>query len=252
MPTQLPGIQLYSLKSNMEKDPWSTLKILSEMGYALVESYEGPEGFLWGKTPEEFKKQLRDLGLSAIGAHIDVFEKFEEKLDMALIAGMPYLVCPWLGSSEDPDFYKKALERLILCGHKCKEAGIRLAYHNHDYSFRKIKDWSPISYFLEQSDPCILSFEMDVYWVIKAQESPIGWIEKYPDRWPLLHIKDRHKTMVDETCTLGQGDIEYQSLLKEIPDLENKYCIIEQEHFQGKDPLYAMKGNIEKLRTILF
>jgi len=237
------GIQLYSLKSFMEEDPWGTLKALSEMGYTHIESYEGPNGFFWGLSPLEFVNRLENWGLTLLGAHLDIFQQFEEKLSLAVTGKVPFLVCPWIGPSENPDFYKKALDRLMYCGNLCKQAGIRFLYHNHDYSFSKLKEWSPISYFLDQADPELLSFEMDIYWVYQAGEDPIKWLQKHPGRWPLFHLKDRHPSIEKETTIFGQGNIDYPTVLNHLEELDSKFYIIEQEHYHQFDPFDSMNQN---------
>ena len=91
------GIQLYTLRDEMPKDPKGVLKQLADFGYKQIESYEGPQGIFWGMSHSDYKKYLDDLGLTALSAHTDINKDFEQKAEQASAIGMKYLLSPWLG-----------------------------------------------------------------------------------------------------------------------------------------------------------
>src|SRR5215204_6789933 len=129
------GIQLYTVRSEIPKDPKGVLKQLSSYGYNQIESFEGAKGMFWGMTNTEFKSYMDELGMKIIASHCDINKDFEKKAADAAAIGMKYLICPWKGPQEDLDAFKKFAEEFNQKGEICKKNGIRFAYHNHDYSF---------------------------------------------------------------------------------------------------------------------
>ena len=137
------GIQLYSLRDEMTKDPKGTLEKLASYGYKYIEGYEGKFGLFWGMTNIEFKKYLDDLGMKMISSHCgntDNLESFNKKSAEAGEIGMEYLICPSLGGGKKIDAFKRHAERFNKCGQIAKNNGTKFAYHNHAYSFERFRD----------------------------------------------------------------------------------------------------------------
>ncbi len=246
------GIQLYSLRDIITGDPMGIIKKLAQAGYAMIESYEGPKGIFWGKSPKEFGKFLKDNGLTMPSFHCNVFENFEQKVEAAATVGANYVICPWLGPQKSIDDFKKAATRFNEMGAICKKQGVRFAYHNHDYSFKPLDGQIPQTILLEETDPKLVHFEMDIYWVVAAGSDPVEWFEKYPNRFKLVHVKDRSKKPVaDEgknSVVIGTGTIDFETILRSGRAKGVKEVIIEQEANYGAGPLEAAVASLKYMQ----
>lgn len=248
------GLQLYTLRDVLPKDPKGVLKQVAAMGYKQVESYEGAQGMFWGMKNTEFKKYMDDLGMKIVSSHCDINKDFERKANEAAEIGMKYLIDPWVGSQKDIDTFKKIAETFNARGEVCKKAGLRFGYHNHDYPFVAVHGQLPMDVMIQNSDPSLVDFEMDIYWVVTAGEEPVKWFEKYPGRFKLSHIKDRKKnvplSVKDASVIAGEGSIDYPGILKAGQKNGLEYYIIEQESYEGTTPLEAAKGNADYMKKL--
>ena len=212
------GIQLWSVRDDLAKDPKSVLSQLSSYGYKQIESFEGAKGIFWGMTNKEFKAEMDKLGMKIISSHCDITKDFEKKAAEAAEIGMKYLICPYKGPQKDIDAFKKFADEFNQKGEICKKNGIRFAYHNHDYSFINMNGENGQDVMMKNTDANLVDFEMDMYWVATAGQDIEAWLKKYPTRWRLCHVKDRMKTATekdkDASCVLGTGSINYPKILK--------------------------------------
>lgn len=246
------GIQLYTLREDFPKDPRGVLAQLASFGYKQIESYEGPQGMFWGMTNKEFKAYMDELGMEIVASHCDIDKDFERKAAEAGEIGMKYLICPWR-SMQTLDEYKSATEDFNRKGEICRANGLRFAYHNHAYSFTQLDGVYPQDIFMKDSDTNLVDFEMDIYWVVTANEDPIEWMKKYPNRFKLSHVKDREKnaTTHDASCTLGTGSIDYPAILKAARQYGMEHLIVEQEKYDGTTPLQSAKDNADYLSKLV-
>ena len=187
------GIQLWSVRDDLAKDPKAVLKQLSGYGYKQIESFEGSKGMFWGMSHTEFKKQMDDLGMKIISSHCDIGKDFEKKAAEAAEIGMKYLICPWKGPQKSLDNFKQFADEFNQKGEICKKNGIRFAYHNHDYSFTAMDGQFPQDIMMKNTDASLVDFEMDMYWVVTGGQDIEAWLKKYPNRFRLCHVKDRTK-----------------------------------------------------------
>jgi len=238
----------------MPKDPKGVLKQVAEMGYKQIESYEGEMGMFWGMTNTDFKKYMDDLGMKVISGHCDTSKDFERKANDAAAIGFKFLINPYIGPQKTLDDYKKFADIFNQSGEICKKAGLKFAYHNHDYSFETINGIIPQDVMMQNTDPSLVDFELDIYWVVTAGEDPVKWFEKYPNRFTLCHIKDRKKNVPlsdkDASCIVGQGQIDFAKILKAGQKKGLQYFIIEQERYDNTTPLNAVKENAEYLKKL--
>ncbi len=130
------GLQLYTLRDEMPKDPKGVLKQISQMGYTQIEGYEGPKGLWWGMKNKEFKAYLDDLNLTMVSSHCDFRKDFDRKAAEAGEIGLEWLIAPYLGPQKKLDDFKKFAELFNKSGDICARENLRFAYHNHGYSFR--------------------------------------------------------------------------------------------------------------------
>jgi len=234
------GLQLYSLRELLPKDVNGTLQKVSLAGYTQVELY----GFnikdqFWGLKPDELKKILDENHLEPISGHFNMFpylktgEEAELKaaIDAAKILGLKYVTIPWLlpdmrTSAED---YKTLAKRLNHAGELCKNAGLRLAYHNHDFEFIKYGNETGMDILLKYTDKKLVDFEMDIYWVIRSGLQPYALFKANRGRFVMWHIKDMDKSDQNLNAEIGSGTIDYKGLLKYAKLSGMKYFFVEHE-----------------------
>jgi sugar phosphate isomerase/epimerase len=248
------GLQLYTLRDEMPKDPIGVLQQIASFGYKQIESYEGAKGMFWGLSNTDFKKKMDELGMKIVASHCDINKDFDKKAAEAAEIGMRYLVCPWVGPQNTIDDFKKLAEKFNQCGEVCKRAGILFAYHNHDYSFKPLDGQIPQDVMMNETDPSLVDFEMDIYWVATAGEDVELWLKKYKNRFRLCHVKDRSKTPGADngknSVDLGTGSILFPKIFKTAIANGMKYFIVEQEAYPGGTPMEAVKKNAEYMTKL--
>jgi sugar phosphate isomerase/epimerase len=248
------GLQLWSVRDDMDKDPKGVLKQLAGYGYRQIESFEGKQGMYWGMGAKGFKKYMDNLGMKLVSSHCDISKDFEKKANEAASIGVRYLICPWKGPQKTLDDFKRFADEFNACGEICKKAGIRFAYHNHDYSFKELEGKLPQDLMMENTDAATVDYEMDMYWVVTAGHDPIDWLKKYPNRFRACHIKDRASnvaaTETSASCILGKGGIDYGKILKAAKKQGMQYFIVEQEKFEGTTPMLAAKANAAYMKKL--
>jgi sugar phosphate isomerase/epimerase len=246
------GLQLYTLRDVLPNDPKGILKQVASFGYKQIESYEHSSmGMFWGMKNTEFKKLMDDLGMKIVSSHCNISQDFERKAAEAAEIGMEYLLCAYLGPQKTIDDFKKFADSFNQRGEICKKNGIKFGYHNHDYGFVQLEGQYPQDVLMQNTDKNLVDFEMDIYWVVTAGQDPVAWINKYPERFKLCHIKDRKKGAPlsdrDASVVLGTGSIDFKKILKEAKGM--KYYIVEQEAYENTAPLDAAKADAEYLKN---
>jgi sugar phosphate isomerase/epimerase len=250
------GIQLWSVKMALDKDPMGVLKLLSKSGYKKVESFEGMKGMFWGMKNTEFKKVMDDLGMNIISSHCNDtgdFKSFERKAAEAGEIGMKYLICAHKGPQKSIDNFKQFADEFNECGKIAKKHGLRFAYHNHDYSFIPMNGIVPQDVMMENTDKDIVDFEMDLYWTRVADIDPVAYMKRYPNRFKLVHVKDLVKTNTaigHESCIIGQGTIDYKTLLPLVAKEGVQYMYAEQEDYRGTNELDAAVADATYMKTL--
>lgn len=240
------GLQLYTLRDLMPDDPEGVLQQVADAGYKQVESYEGQMGMFWGMGHTGFKQYMDDLGMTIISSHANVFENFEQKAAEAAEIGMEYLICPYIGAQNSLDDYREMADRFNEIGQVAQNAGIRFAYHNHGYTFEEQEGELPQDVLMELTDPKLVEYQMDIYWVAAAGHDPAEWIQKYPNRFTSGHVKDLSNTDDGpESTIVGTGTIDFPPLLTLAKENGMEYFIVEQEAYTGTTPIDAIKANAE-------
>ncbi len=245
----LIGLQLYTVRDAMDKDPRGTLAKVAEIGYNSVETatYTGSEKF-YGMTPAEFAGVLKQNGLVAKSGHYRLGEEepngevqkgtmlhdWDKAVDDAAAVGIKYMVCAYLSTDErgDLDHYKKVADELNKAGERCKKAGIQLCYHNHDFEFIKQNDQYPYDILLS-TDKDLVKMEMDIYWVTKAGQDPVALFNQHPGRFPLWHVKDMDNTSNKDFTEVGNGIIDFKRVFAERNKAGLKYFFVEQDKTPG-------------------
>jgi sugar phosphate isomerase/epimerase len=248
------GLQLYSLRDDLPNDPKGVLTQVASFGYNQIESFEGKSGIFWGMKNTEFKSLMDSLGMEIISSHCAWEKDFETKAAQAGEIGMKYLICPYLGAQKTLDDYKKFAAKFNVAGEICKKNGLRFAYHNHGYSFKLLEEQYPQDVMMTETDPALVDFEMDMYWVVDAGQDPEAWFKKYPNRFKLCHIKDRLKDADpkadNNSCTLGEGSINFPKYLHTGQHAGLECFIVEQERYAGTTPLKSAAANAAYMKNL--
>ncbi len=258
------GLALYTVRDDMGTNAKATLQAVAEAGYRNIEAAGYNEGKFYGMTPKEFKKYLKELGLKPVSTHQGAvtMENADTMMADVKAAGFTYFVIPVppmglftydnvnqkLGMTGGAENLAKVLNTL---GEKCKKAGLKLLYHNHDFEFVKDADGIvTIDYLLENTDPKLVNFQMDLYWVTKAGADPVAYFEKYPGRFKIWHVKD----MDDQGrfAPVGKGNIDFARILAQKKLSGMKYYMVEQDQTFEMKPLEAIKISHDALSKIGF
>jgi len=248
------GIQLWSVKQALAKDTLGVLKQIAANGYKKIESFEGPKGMFWGMKNTEFKKLMDDLGMNIVSTHCNDtgnFKTFEQKDAAAGEIGMKYIICAFKGPQKALDHFKKFADECNACGEIAKKHGLRFAYHNHDYSFKAMDGIVPQDLMMKNTDSAIVDFEMDMYWTAAAGVDPVAYMDQFPNRFKLVHVKDMTKTATGhESCVIGKGIIDYKTLLPKVAKRGIEHMIAEQEAYTGSNEMDSAKDNAAYVKTL--
>lgn len=261
---QFGGIALYTLREDMGKDVDGTLEEVAKAGYKNLEAAGYKDGKYYGMSPEDFKKLAASKGLSLISTHQSsaTLDNADQEIAAAKAAGFKYFVIPvppmghfkfntqtqTMGMDPDLDF---VVDFLNIVGKKCADAGLQLLYHNHDFEFMPNEnDIVPIEYFLENTDPKYVNFQMDLFWVTKAGADPVAYFEEYPGRFKLWHVKDMDEE--GKFAPVGEGTIDFERILakKELSGME--YYMVEQDMTFNETPIEAINISHKGLKEIGF
>jgi sugar phosphate isomerase/epimerase len=186
------GLQLYTVRELMKQDFDGTIAGVAQIGYKEVE-FAGYNG----KSPQEARAAIDKNGLTSPSAHHDIgaLEKNLSAItDGANVIGQKFIVCPYLDAkSRTAEGYKHFAESLNKAGEGTQKAGIQFAYHNHSFEFAKTEGLGgklPYDFLLTETDPALVKMEMDLCWMTVAGQDPVAYFNKYPGRFPLVHVKD--------------------------------------------------------------
>jgi sugar phosphate isomerase/epimerase len=261
------GLQLYTVRDAMAKDPAAALAKVAKLGYTTVEgaTYTGTELF-YGMNAKGFASLLAQEGLTMPSAHYrlgqeqvngasqmgTILNDWKKAVDDAAAVGAKYMVCAYLSQTERGDLeqYKKIAGLLDVAGQTCKNAGIQLCYHNHDFEFIQDNGQYPYEILLTSTDHDNVKMEMDLYWMTKAGQDPIAFFNKYPGRFPLLHMKDMDSTPEKKFTEVGNGVIDFKKILAQSKKAGVKYFFVEQDICPG-DPFDSIAKSISYIKKNL-
>lgn len=258
------GLALYTLRDTLAVNPKAVLKEVAAIGYQYIEAAGYADGKFYGMKPSEFKDFLDETGLTPISSHHgDVtLDNADEMIAAVKEAGFKYFVIPippmghftfdnktmTLGMSEEVE---EIMSIINTIAQKCTAAGLECLYHNHDMEFKtNSKGVVPLDYFIENSDPEHLNFQMDLYWAAKAGVDPIAYFNKAPERFKSWHLKDMDEQ--GRFAPVGAGSIDFAEILaqKDLAGLE--YYFVEQDRTFDQTPMEAIKISRKALTEIGF
>ena len=253
---QLPiGLQLYSVRNLLPKDFNGTLEKLAAAGYKEVEA----AGY-FDKTAADFGNALQKAGLKCISTHHQLTQlktQFDQLIEYGQALGLEYIICSWAGVHRDPtrtgdldlDDWRYVADQFNEIGRKVKAAGMTFGYHNHIIEFGKENGIVYFDELLRRTDPKYVVFEMDCGWVVAGGHNPVEYLSKYPDRFPMLHVKDMLKLPDGKprNVVMGKGLIDYKPIFRAATGL--KHYFIEQEEFEG-DPMTELREDADFMKKL--
>ncbi|HQY30698.1 MAG TPA: sugar phosphate isomerase/epimerase [Thermomicrobiales bacterium] len=277
------GLQLYSVRNTLAKDPWGTLRKLSEAGFTHLEAANHhartDPGVGFGVSAKELRTQLAELGLSIIGCHINPLELdiLPAALDYQAELGNTQFGCDIeFFPLNDRDYVLRRAEMFNTVGEMAKARGMRFYYHNHFQEFQRIGDDYVYDLILQHTDPNLVKLELDTYWMYRGGQDPVEWMSKHADRIVLLHQKDFPKDAPqplnlydgivsptenidmavfderkDKRCftEIGTGVLPIQQILDAAGTLPNlDYLILEQDH-TAMDEIDSVRTSREAFAT---
>lgn len=251
------GLELYSFRNQFAKDVPGTMAKVKQMGFREVEV-----AGTYGLSTADFRKLLDQNGLKAVsmGASFeDLDSNVPKVLAEAKALGAKYVVCFWIPHPGDTFTIQnadRAIDVFNTAGKLLAENGLSFCYHPHGYEFQTYKDGTFFDYLADNFDPKSVNFEMDVFWVKAPGYDPVALLQKYPKRFPLMHLKDRKPGTpdssnghadVESNVTLGKGDIGIGAVMKQARKSGVKHYFIEDESSRSME---QMPESLSFLRSL--
>lgn len=233
-----PGVVSYTFRNQFEEDVPGTLDMIRDMGFTNIEFSN-----LFGKSAADLREMLDERGLicTSYGTGYDALvEDPDQAIEDARTLGAKYVRVAWVPHEEpfDIEDAERTVRDFNEVGKRLAEAGLTFAYHNHGYEFRPHEDGTLFDYIVQNTDPEYVSFELDLLWVAHPGADPVELLQKYPDRFTLMHLKDLKKGVegdfsgsapTEYDVQLGTGQIDFPAVLKAAHESNIEHFYIEDE-----------------------
>jgi len=244
------GLQLYTVRDLMKADLPGTLRKVAQIGYKEVE-FAG----YFGRSPAQIRALLKQNGLTSPSSHIglDILEKDSVRAFAdAKAIGHQWVTMPFIPEErrKTVDDWNKIIDLLNQLGPQAKAAGLRLAYHNHDFEIRPVDGVRPLDMMLSKTDPALVDFEMDLYWVVFGGGDPLDFFNRYPKRFALVHVKDSAGPPDNKMVDVGKGTIDFPKIFAQSDKAGIKHYFV--EHDQPADPIATIRNSYKYLAAVRF
>ena len=244
------GLQLYTLRSEMAKSVDTVLERVAAIGYREVE-FAG----YFNRDPAALRAKLDSLSLSAPACHLGlpaVEAGFAATAAAAKMIGHRWLVVASVPGRELTSVASiKALAgRFNEIGKRALDAGLRLGYHNHNVEFRLVEGAVPYDILLGETDPTLVDFEMDLYWITQAGSDPLAYFAKYPGRFKLVHVKDSAGPPSHAMRDVGAGVIDWNAIFAERRQAGIVHYLV--EHDDPANPYASVAASYNYLHALKF
>jgi sugar phosphate isomerase/epimerase len=255
------GVQLYTVRDLMQKDFEGTIAKVAQIGYKEVE-FAG----YFGRTGKQVRAVIDKNGLKAPSTHVQYDEldaKFPSVIETSKEIGLDYIICPWIPEDlrKSPDIWKQASEKFNKCGEQTKKAGMQFGYHNHWFEFLPVDGKLPYDQLLADCDPNLVKMELDLCWITVAGADPLAYFNKYPGRFPLVHVKDIKKIppvsesggqnfgdSLKDMTAVGNGIIDWKKIFAQSDKAGIKHYIV--EHDKPEDSIQSITESYQYLSKL--
>lgn len=264
------GVQLYTVRKVMLPDVDGSLGKVAAAGYKKVElaefSFEDGQVRYFKQTPQQLRAALDHHGLDAVSTHLNYKflspETFPKALEASTVLGHKYMVCPWIEEEvrKEPGSWPRVCDTFNRVGEASKKAGFEFGYHNHWFEFLPVDGKLPYDILLQGCDPKLVKMEMDLCWITAAGADPLKYFDRYPGRFPLVHVKDL-KTIPHITAggpqnfgdtadltEVGSGIIDWKRIFAQSGKAGIKYYIVEHDH--PTDPFGSITTSYQYLENL--
>ena len=245
------GLQLYTVRDQMKQDVAGTLAQVAKTGYREVE-FAG----YFDKTPAQIRALLEKNDLRSPSAHIPLQQVNSDWARTAAAAktiGHEWIVIPWLDEDQrgkTADDWKRLAENFNRAAKQAHEAGLRFAYHNHWFEFAPVGGQVPYDLLLSETDPRLVDFEMDLYWITKAGGDPLAYFAKYPGRFKLVHVKDSTAKPKQAIADVGSGVIDFRTIFQHSKQAGIQHYFVERD--DAPDPFASIANSERYLSKLEF
>jgi sugar phosphate isomerase/epimerase len=253
------GMQLYTVRNQMQQDFEGTIGKVAAIGYKEVE-FAG----YFNHTPEQVKGILDRNNLKSPSTHIplaDLRNKLSETIETSHKIGHEYIIMPWVDKEGRGalDSWKKLAAFMNETGKKVKEAGLQLGYHNHNFEFKPTDGQIPYDVLLAETDPNLVKMEMDLRWITSAGHDPLQYFNKYPGRFPLVHVKDmpnkpnppEYDVVGAKFTEVGRGTVNFKRVFAQADKGGVQHYLVEQDETAGS-PFDSLKVSYDYLKQLRF
>ncbi|MCD6332822.1 MAG: sugar phosphate isomerase/epimerase [Bacteroidales bacterium] len=248
------GLQIYSVRNALNRDLEGTLAAIAGMGYQLIEHAGYRNGLIYGKRPGEFKRLIDSLGMKLVSGHVGINLSGREDDWKKVIAdnaeaGLEFFVVPSIASAfrDTPEHLTQTCHSFNKLGTLCKEYGMTFGYHNHAHEFTRLGNQLLYDQIVQQTDPDLVTMELDIYWAIKGKADPVTLFQQYPGRFKLWHVKDMEAGDEGFFAEVGYGVIDYKTIFQAASTAGLEYYFVEQDASR-RDPLESVRMSAEYLK----
>lgn len=241
------GLQMYTLRDEMRNDYVGTIRKVAEIGYPAIQ-FAGYGGL----SAAEMKRLLDELGLKAAGSHVGI-EALEshpdEEIAYCLQVGTPDVIVPAAPASvrNSKEGYPQLAQTLNRLGERARAMGARLSYHNHAFEFQPINGQTGMEILLRETDPELVKFEPDVYWIKAGGQDPVAFLRSNAGRVPLVHIKDMTPGPSPTYAEIGEGILDWPSIFAASEASGAEWYVVEQDTC-ARPPLESVTLSLKHLK----
>jgi sugar phosphate isomerase/epimerase len=263
------GLQLYSVRDDMMKDPKGSLEQLAKMGYVYVEHANYVNEKFYGFAATEFRKIIDGLGLKMISGHTvmgkehwdevkkDFSDSWKKTVEDAAVLGQKWVISPWMDETmrKTYDDFKRYMDVFNKSGELCKKSGMKFGYHNHDFEFsQKLNGEKIFDIIMKSINPDLVALQLDMGNLYNGGAVALDVMNQYPGRFEIMHVKDEIQAKAGstekyESTILGEGIVNTQKVVELGANKGGTECyIIEQESYGDKTPMFCAKADLDVMK----
>jgi sugar phosphate isomerase/epimerase len=250
------GVQLYTVRQEAEGNLAQLLREIRAIGYQQVETYWN----IYSHPAKELRHMIIDAALDVPSGHFD-YAGLEGKFEYARELGVKYIVCPMLPKNMQNSLegFQKAADQFNRWGEKARSLEMRFAFHNHNYEFQRFGETTGFKTLIERTDPKLVCFEMDCYWITQAGQDPVALMKKLGPRIRMLHLKDRKpgfppsqrlNNAAEHFTEVGNGTIDWKKIFDTARETNIEYKFVEQDKCD-RSPVESLRISYRRVQDLI-